>query len=572
MKGERKPKDLTTDELRWILEVTRRLAAPLDLDTMLREVVDVARGVCDADFGMVWLHDAARGELSMQVVPGLEPTRIAADHGIVGECLRLRKAINLPDCHADPRFDREVDLASGYRTRSMLTLPMVGPDDTLVGALQIVNPRDGVFDANDEVVAHLLADQCAVALQRVRMTEQMIRAGKLGQEIAVAREIQLATLPQSAPRVPGYDVAGIFRPADETGGDTYDFVALPGGRYAILMGDATGHGIGPALLATHVRAMLRVALRLEADIDETVRHMNNQLVDDLPDDRFVTAFLGLLDANAHSVRYHAAGQGPLLHFRAATGTCELYPPTSFPLGSLHMPSARAAAVLELAPGDILALASDGIYEYQDVSQREFGADAVAALVSAHHQRPMAELVEVMLRALADFGAGIAQADDLSMVLIRRLPDAALDSAVAASDAGPGMQQRFARSLDSLDAVFDFVGRYFAAEGLDPGLRYAVDLTVEELFANMVRHNAEGKSDIRLALAREGEALLGTIEDFDSPPFDFGAPRATSIGKPLADRRPGGLGLHLIRRMMDSVEYRHADRVTTITFRKGSGRT
>jgi phosphoserine phosphatase len=572
MKGERKPRDLTPDELRWILEVTRRLAAPLDLDTMLREVVDVARGVLDADFGMVWLHDAPHGELTMQLATGLEAMRVPVEHGILGESLKRRAVINIADCWEDPRFDREFDVASGYRTRCMLTLPMVGSDDTIVGALQIVNRREGVFDADDEVIAHLLADQCAVALQRVRMTEQLLAAGRLQREIAVAHEIQMATVPQSQAQVAGYDVAGLFRPADETGGDTYDFIALPRERYAILMGDATGHGIGPALLATHVRAMLRVALRLEADMDETFRHMNNQLVEDLPPDRFVTAFLGLLDTRQHQVRYHAAGQGPILHYSAATGACDLHPPTTFPLGAMSMPAPRQASVLDLAPGDILLLASDGIYEYQDAGHREFGVHAIAALVQANHRRPMAALVAIVMRALSEFGGGAAQADDLSMVLIHRLPGS---KPVARPATGPeprGMEQRFPRSLDSLAAVFEFVGRFLAAEGLDPGLRFAIELTVEELFANMVKHNADGKGDIRLALAREPGAIVGTIEDFDSPRFDVAAPRPVDVRRPLAQRRPGGLGLHLIHQLVDSIDYRWADRVSTTTFRKLLGKT
>ena len=570
MKGERKPKDLTQDELRWILEITRRLAAPLDLDSMLREVVDVARGVLDADVGVVWLYDHERGELALPRAGRDDTIRITTEQGIAGECLRRRAVINVPDCYADPRFDREVDRQAGYHSRCMLALPLVGADESAVGVLQIVNRREGVFNASDETVALLLADQCAVALQRVRMTEQLVSAGKLRREIAVARDIQMATLPKAPPPVPGYDVAGFFMPADETGGDTYDFIPLGGGRYAILMGDATGHGIGPALMATHVRAMLRVAMRLGADIDDAFRHMNEQLADDLPPDRYVTVFLGLLDANTHSVRYHSGGQGPLLHYRAALGICELHPPTTCPLGAVRQPVAQPASVFELAPGDILALASDGVYEYQDRANREFGADAVAALIRAHHDGPMSELIGLLLNALSEFGGGAEQADDLSVALIRRLPGTVASAAVRRQRGGAEVERRFPRTLDALAGVFEFIAQFFAAEGLDSGVRLAVELTVEELFANMVKHNAAGASDIRIALRREDGALVGTVEDFDSPRFDVAEARPVNISTPLAERRPGGLGLHLIRRMVDSIEYAHAGRTSTITFRKRTG--
>ena len=158
---------------------------------------------------------------------------------------------------------------------------------------------------------------------------RLLWAEKLRQEIAVAREIQIGTLPKAPPEIPGYDLAGVFLPTDDTGGDTYDFVPTTDGRLLILMGDATGHGIGPALSATQVRAMLRVAQRLGADLDDTFRHINDQLVADLPEDRFVTAFLGQLDPAAHLLRYHSGGQGPLLHFHAAdcAASCCRPPPS-----------------------------------------------------------------------------------------------------------------------------------------------------------------------------------------------------------------------------------------------------
>ena len=102
---------------------------------------------------------------------GIRPVRVPAGSGLVGACARERRIINVPDCYADPRFDPSVDKASGYRTRCMLTLPLVDHKDALVGVMQVLNKRDGVFDAYDEALATALAAQCAVALQRVQMTE-----------------------------------------------------------------------------------------------------------------------------------------------------------------------------------------------------------------------------------------------------------------------------------------------------------------------------------------------------------------------------------------------------------------
>jgi phosphoserine phosphatase len=567
--AEPRPGGLTHDELRWILGVTRKLAAPFDLNSMLEEVVDAAKGVLDAEGGTVWLYDPERDQLVLQVARGLDPIRIPADKGIVGECVRTRALINVPDCYADPRFNREVDRATGYTTRCMLTLPLVGYDDSLVGALQIVNKRDGVFAADDETIADALAAQCAVALQRVQMTERLVSAEKLKQEISVAREVQMGTLPKAPPALAGYDIAGVFRPTDETGGDTYDFVPVGDEQLMVLMGDATGHGIGPALSATNVRAMLRVAQRIGADLDATYRHINDQLVADLPDDRFVTAFLGQLDARAHRLAYHSGGQGPLLHFRVGELDCEFHPPTTFPMGAMTLDAPRAPRLVELAPGDVFALISDGVYEYQDATGRQFGEQGVADIIRRHHGKPMTELIGMLLQALSAFGDGAPQLDDITIVLIRRLPDGAaavgLDS--VRTGAGGAMSGSFPRSFDSLEPVFELIRRFFEAHGLPAEERYAFDFTVEELFTNMVKYNASGGGELGVALALRDREVECTLTDPDSPEWDPTAAPDADTEMPLDQRRPGGLGLHLIRRMVDRVEYRYRDRESTIVFSK-----
>src|SRR5690606_17625110 len=197
----------------------------------------------------------------------------------------------------------------------------------------------------------------------------------LRQEVAVAKEIQMSTLPERMPDIPGYDIHGHFLPTSETGGDLFD-LALLDDRLFMLLGDATGHGFGPALSAPQMQAMLRVAFRCGTDLDRAYMHVNNQLNEDLPDDRFITAFMGLLDPTAHEVRFHSGGQGPILHFHAADGRCEWHKPTSFPLGIMELDGTAPARRLALAPGDVLALISDGVYEYAAPGGAQFGEQGV----------------------------------------------------------------------------------------------------------------------------------------------------------------------------------------------------
>ena len=132
---------LDREILERILAVTRQLARPLDLQTMLERVIDEGRAVLRADRGTVFLYDAETDELFSTVATGTDTLRIPADRGIVGECARTRRVINVPDCYADPRFNRDIDRKTGYRSRCLLTVPLVGYDDSLVGVLQVLNKK-----------------------------------------------------------------------------------------------------------------------------------------------------------------------------------------------------------------------------------------------------------------------------------------------------------------------------------------------------------------------------------------------------------------------------------------------
>ncbi len=411
---------LEAQALNRILEVTRKLAAPFDLDSMLEEVVNAARTILDADRGTVFLYDEEADELVVRVATELGSIRIPADKGIVGESAKKRILINVPDCYADDRFNQAIDKQTGYRTRCMLTLPLIGYEDSLIGVLQILNKNNGIFDEQDEYVATALAAQAAVVLHRVKMTEALIVSEKLDREITVARDVQMGTLPKTMPKISGYDIAGTFTPTDQTGGDLYDFIPITDDQIFLLMGDATGHGIGPALSATQVRAMLRVALRLGANLNDAFAHINNQLVEDLPDDRFVTAFFGLLDASTHKVRFHSGGQGPIMHFHAGDGRYDWYEPSTFPLGYMNQTDLKDAQVIDMAPGDILGLISDGIYEYENPQGVQFGQAGLAEIIDRHNDVSMDELVQQVMQAAYDHGGHVPQADDITIVLIRRL--------------------------------------------------------------------------------------------------------------------------------------------------------
>jgi phosphoserine phosphatase RsbU/P len=545
---------LSSEDLEPILAVTRHLASAFDIMTLLREVVQAAQTVLNAERCSVWLYDSQSDELVLRVSSDLDAVRIPAGVGIVGSCARSRRVINLRDCYADERFNPEFDRKSNFHTRCMLSLPLVGHRDELVGVIQVLNKVGGTFDEIDEAIASALAAQCAVALQRTQMTVALIEGEKMRQQLELARVVQMHTLPVAMPDVPGYEAFGIFKPAELTGGDTFDLALIDQGLL-IVLADATGHGIAPALHVTQMHAMLRMAFRMGADLETAFTEVNNQLAATLPDDRFITAFIGILDATTHQLRFHSGGQAPILHYECAGGHCTRYDPTSFPLAAMPVSHLRPAVTLPMLAGDILVLLSDGIYEYQNGVNEEFGETRVAELIRANCQKSPKVLVALLLEAVAAFAGTAPQEDDITMVIVKR---------------NAGAARTFLRSIAELDSIFSFTADAFTRMGLAPSLRSSVDFVIEELFTNMVKYSAASKASIDIEMTPIEAGLEVLIIDRDVDEFDVTRARPVDINAPLEEREPGGLGLHLIRKMVDAITYQYHQelRESRICFRVG----
>ncbi|MHC5082968.1 MAG: SpoIIE family protein phosphatase [Planctomycetota bacterium] len=257
---------------------------------------------------------------------------------------------------------------------------------------------------------------------------------KLEGDIQIAREIQQKTLPQSIPQLPGFDIDGWNAPADETGGDTYDIVGYSvdektgdvkmckdaAEQAVLLLADATGHGLGPALSVTQLRAMLRMAVHIQPTVGTIVEHMNEQLCMDLPEGRFITAWFGRVDAAAGCVRYFSAGQAPLLHYIAAEDTVRVLDADTFPLGIFEPLGSTEVQQVDMEAGDIFAVISDGIYEAVDPEEEQFGNDRVIEIIKKNRDKSSKEISETIRAATDEYTQNAPPDDDRTIVIIKRV--------------------------------------------------------------------------------------------------------------------------------------------------------
>lgn len=257
---------------------------------------------------------------------------------------------------------------------------------------------------------------------------------KLEGDLQVARQIQQNTFPQKLPKLRGFEIDGWSDPADETGGDTYDVIGLvsdarsasivltegSADRAVLLLADATGHGVGPALSVTQLRAMLRVLVRTGHDLESIARHANEQLCADLPGAHFITAWFGLLDAASGSLTSWSAGQGPLLRYVAAEDRFEVCAANAPPMGVLASIPIEIPDPVPMQSGDLYAVFSDGIYEAADPDDARFGEEAVQEVIRAHRSESASEILSALRHAVTSFARGRSADDDRTGIVIKRL--------------------------------------------------------------------------------------------------------------------------------------------------------
>ncbi len=433
---------LPQDALRRVLAVARALGSSSDLSEILSVIIDAMRDILRADRATVFEYDAEANELFSTVAHGLSADadsssgiRIPATAGLAGQCAQSRKIINVPDAYADKRFNQAVDRATGYRTRSILTIPLEAERGELIGVAQVLNKDGGPFDEADEEVAGALAAQVAVAIKRARLLEDRLIREKLERDIELARRMQQEMFPDDVPRIPGYDLAGFSDPAEETGGDAFDLVGFVqrGAEYLVVdpedsasgalcfLADATGHGVGPAISVTQARSMLRMGLRVGVGMRAIAEHMNRQLCDDLPAGRFITAWIGLLDSSAHTLLTFSAGQAPLLHYHASDQSIEVLGAEAMPFGILEDMDAEIPPARPLEPGDLFVVLSDGFYEAARPSGEQFGEKRICDIVRSSAGQSAAELIQTIRAAMEEFTGPIEPADDQTAVVVKRMP-------------------------------------------------------------------------------------------------------------------------------------------------------
>jgi len=275
------------------------------------------------------------------------------------------------------------------------------------------------LNEDDLRFARLLANQAALSVEQARLHRVESRGQRMERELQQARQIQMSLLPSGYPQVAGYDFAAAYESAREIGGDLYDFIEWPGdpNRIGLLIADVSGKGTAAALFMAHSRAMIRGAAQTQPGPAATLTTANVQIARDNHAMLFVSAFYAVLDAPSGRLTFANAGHNvPIV--RRAAGHVEEVVARGMVLGIMD-DMTYDEATTTLAENDIIVLYTDGITEAMNARGDLFDKERLMAAVRGANPTDARALIDAILAAVRDFTGDTPQADDLTIVTVRR---------------------------------------------------------------------------------------------------------------------------------------------------------
>lgn len=407
-----------TARLALVNDVHRALARSLSLDDLLELILDHIFAQLRPERAEVFMRSDAGGYacVASRSGPGGSLHTLYSE-SLFAEVVDKAMAALVNDAQSDDRFaDAESLLSAGVR--SLLAAPLIAPDGPLGLIVLGTNAPMRKYSEEDLELLVTLAAVAALRIHNLALTRDAAERQRLERELAIARSIQVALIPEELPRVEDYRFYGATVPSRGVSGDYYQLMERADGEEIVLaLADVSGKGISAAILTGYLEAVSSGPIEDGLPPHEVFDRVSQKLHSKTPVNRFATMFLGVLHPREARLCFASAGHTPACLVRA-NGAVEWLRSTGMPLGLL--PGATyAPGEASLDPGDTLVVYSDGYTEAEDPNGEEFGQDRLADVVAGNAGLEPAELASTIDAALDAYVAGQPFADDRTIVVIRR---------------------------------------------------------------------------------------------------------------------------------------------------------
>lgn len=428
-------------KLEAVLEITRNLSSAVQIETVAPKVLDTLFEIFTmAERAFLILKDPLTDRLvrkafkhrqlrpSRAGLAGLHDTVSKDDEPpmnisrtIVNHVLERKQAVLSQDAGNDANLPVTASIAD-LKIRSVMCAPLLTPDGQALGIIQLDTTSARQFQQEDLDLLVAVASQSAIAIQNARMYENLLKQERVQRDLRLAEQVQLSFLPDSAPKLPGYEFFAYYHAAGNVGGDYYDFVTLPGDRLGIALADVSGKGIPAALMMAKFSGNTRYCISTENAPAPAVTILNDQLCEAGIEEKFITLSLSVLDLKSGKLTFCSAGHPPII-VRRTDGRVEEFGGdiSGMPLGILpDFPYQQGE--IQLETGDVAVIYSDGITDARNPAEDLYHTVDLPRL-----NRRIAELSggpeavgRAILQEIREFSTGHSQADDMTMICLGRV--------------------------------------------------------------------------------------------------------------------------------------------------------
>jgi len=409
------------EELAAMYRLTEGFSGRTDLKEILQLAAETMTQVVGADACSIRVFNEDRTELVTMAAHGLSREYMAKGPILLSRSRIDQEVLTTRDCVyiADERTDPRVLYPAEARREgivSALCAPMIYKGGT-EGVIRVYTRRPHRFGWFETSLVRGVASQAASAIVNLRLYREALTADRMSRQLKMAAEVQRRMIPPSAPNVPGLDIAAIYVPCFELGGDFYDFIDLANGNLGVCVGDVKGKGVPASLLMASARASLRAHARHLYALSDVLAAVNADMLATSDESDFVTLFYGVLDVPNRRLTYCSAGHEPALLVR--DGADRVLPSSGGVIGMFPDMSYRHE-VLQLRSGDVLAVSTDGLPEQMNFRDEPFGRRrARRAVVDACRRGESAEGIgRHQLWEMRRFAGLQTRCDDLTLVTIK----------------------------------------------------------------------------------------------------------------------------------------------------------
>lgn len=405
-------------------DISQEISEKKPLDELLDEIIDHSNAVMRAEATSLLLYEEDNNMLKFHYAKGgkdkyIQSKYLEMGQGIAGWVAENKKSLLIEDCYNDERFNREIDKESGFKTKSMICVPLL-KKDKLIGVMQVMNALEReYFDESDLQICETLATQCAIAIDNARLSEIQIEAAIIENELETARRIHEKIIPSILPEFDDIEIEVNLIPAKKIGGDYYNIIKIDEDKTLFLVTDVSGKSISAALIVSAIHTFLKTYLIIndsQFNLTEFVKTLNTFLIESTTLDKFATGWFGLYYHNSRHMESINAGHNPIYLF-TDEGKRELLKGGLF-LGTLE--TDFEVENIALKKNDLIVFYTDGVTEAWDSNEEEYGEERLLSVIIDNMNDPTIKLLKKIRDNISEFIGDASQSDDLTLGIIRIL--------------------------------------------------------------------------------------------------------------------------------------------------------